>query len=429
MQSNIYNIYLITAKQAGNNIRRAVCVENGFPDISAVSVKFHGKDQLVELVDNIMRYSKADAVMRYEGSANKLLDVKSRDAILHKIAIGTTFVESILHSKDARNCQKQLIDYMMAEIYLKEAFQYDKEHHLSGKDSATERAKMILMNLYSLNFISNFIFDGNIPVLSSNMKEQLMDRAFDPMYACTTLEKITALADKKYIRDFTSRKDFFSADTATVQQEMHRRVMESRIDRVDPPVIKQRRHRVMNRHPRPSFGKDLYQNLFVKLPTQKRRRKFLNLQQRHADILECGRSALAYKKQYATIDYGTKHNYINSYYADDYRDDQGMDKSKYYFVRENQMYGYIWNTGSPVTYKNHMLYFPDGAVAEVAQDTEPYEVLHLINAVYAALFGFSAEDITDVKDWMFNSVRSAYTDEGNAYFRMQMIAAREQGRM
>lgn len=429
LRSNIRNIYLVTAKQAGNNVRRVICLENGFPEITAISVRYKGKDKLVDLVDHIMRYTRSDAVPRYEKQAMSMLTVASKSEIKHSVDVGSTFVESVLRSKDARNCQKQLVDYMMAEFYLREAFDYDKAHNTTGRNSAVEKAKLVLTQMYSLNFISNFIFDGEQPVLDANLKEQLLDRAFDPLYSCTTFDKMTELANKKYIRDFTSRKDFFSHTEAEVAQELHREAIESRIDHVDPPAIKERIGKVINRHPKPSFGKDLYRSLFVKPSTMKRRRKFINLQQRHADILECSKARLAYKKQYASIDYGTKHNYINNYYAEDYREGPNNSKERYYFARENQMYGFIWNTSAVVTYKGGRLYFPDGAVSIVEDGMEPYEMLHRINAIYAALLGFTADDIGDTKDWMFNSVRSAYTDEGNAFFRLKMIEAREQGRM
>jgi hypothetical protein len=115
-------------------------------------------------------------------------------------------------------------------------------------------------------------------------------------------------------------------------------------------------------------------------------------------------------------------------YADRIKQGQGIDTNRQFFNFEANMYRKLWNIDKPIVYRNGKLIFPDGAIAAVENGKLPFETLHKINAIYAALFGFGPDDISNPTDWLYNSIRAAYTDEGNAMYRMAMIEARLKGR-
>ena len=47
--------------------------------------------------------------------------------------------------------------------------------------------------------------------------------------------------------------------------------------------------------------------------------------------------------------------------------------------------------------------------------------------MYASLFGFTADDMQG--NWLYDSIRRAYTDEGVANYRLALINAREKGKV
>lgn len=428
MQEKMYNLYLVISKLAGNSVRRAICQENGMDDLKMISIKFKGKTPLVKLVNNIMGYTKSNAVETFRATSAPLFSVNSEVTIHHEIDKDKVFIESILKSKDARNCQKWLIDYLMAEKYFHEAYAYDKLNHNNSKVSAVEKAKAVIREVYSLNFLSGFFFDDACPKLDQQLKEQLCFRAFDPLYSCTTEEKTMELMQKKYLADFSSRKEAYVSDSTDTERYFRAENMRRSLSATEKPAVRAAEERALQNSANPASHVDLYRSAFIQLPTEKRKRKFINLKHYHSDIITCRKQDISFKKQYAEIEFKTKHDYIMDSYADRIKQGQGIDTNRQFFNFEANMYRKLWNIEKPIVYRNGKLIFPDGAIAAVENGKLPFETLHRINAIYAALFGFGPDDISNPTDWLYNSIRAAYTDEGNAMYRMAMIEARLKGR-
>lgn len=428
MQEKMYNLYLVISKLAGNSVRRAICQENGMDDLKLISIKFKGKTQLTKLVNDIMGYTKSNAIEKFKPTAAPLFTVNSSVTIRHAVDKDKVFVESILKSKDARNCQKHLIDYLMAEKYFNEAYDYDKLHHNNSKVSAVEKAKAVIREVYSLNFLSGFFFDEACPKLDQQLKEQLCLRAFDPLYSCTTEDKTIELMQKKYLAEFSSRKEAYVSDSTDTERYFKAENIRRQLSATDKPAVRAAEERAIQNSANPATHVDLYRAAFIQLPTEKRKRKFINLKHYHSDIITCRKQDISFKKQYAEIEFKTKHDYIMDSYADRIKQGQNIDTNRQFFNFEANMYRKLWNIEKPIVYKQGKLYFPDGAIAAVENGQMPFETLHRINAIYAALFGFGPDDISNPTDWLYNSIRAAYTDEGNAMYRLAMIDARLRGR-
>ena len=88
------------------------------------------------------------------------------------------------------------------------------------------------------------------------------------------------------------------------------------------------------------------------------------------------------------------------------------------------MYQYIWQTSGAVYSRDGSIYFPDGRAIAIPSAMSDYEFFHKINTVYAALFGFTSDDAVGGSNWLIDSIRSAYTDEGNALYRLAVIDER-----
>lgn len=428
MQEKMYNLYLVISKLAGNSVRRAICQENGMDDLKAVSIKFGGRNTIVQLVSDIMGYNKSNTVDKFKKTAEKLVTVKSNVVIRHQIDNAKVFVESIVKSKDSRNCQRYLVDYLMAERYFKEAYDYDVLHHVNAKKSSVEKAKAVIRDMYSLNFLSGFFFDGPCPKLDQHLKEQLCSRAFDPLYSCTTEEKTMELMQKKYLKEFSSRKEAYISDATDTERFFRAENMRRRLDATNKPAVRAAEEKAIQNSANPAMNVDLYRSMFIQLPTERRKRRFRNLKHMNSDILTCHKKELNYKQQYANIEYKTKHSFIQDCYTDKLGQAKGIDTNRQYFNFEANMYRKLWDIDKPIVYKQGKLYFPDGAIAAVEKGRPPFETLHKINAIYAALFGFGPDDISNPTDWLFNSIRAAYTDEGVALYRMAMVEARLKGR-
>lgn len=428
MQEKMYNLYLVISKLAGNSVRRAICQENGMGDLKAISVKFKGKNPLAKLVGDIMGYNKSNAVERFKSVAAPLFSVNSSVAIRHQVDKDRVFVESILKSKDARNCQKYLIDYLMAEKYFNEAYAYDKLNKSNTKIAAVEKAKAVIREVYSLNFLSGFFFDEAGPKLDQNLKEQLYMRAFDPLYSCTTEDKTMELMQKKYLAEFSSRKDAYTSDSTDTERYFRAENMKRRLSTANKPAVRVAEAKAVRNSANPASNVDLYRAAFIQLPTEKRKRAFINLKHYHSDVITCRKKDISFKRQYADIELKTKHNYIMDCYADRVKTGQGVGMNRQFFNFEANMYRKLWGIDKPIIYRQGQLLFPDGAIAPVDNGKMPFETLHKINAIYAALFGFGPDDISNPTDWLYNSIRAAYTDEGNAMYRLAMIDARLKGR-
>ena len=166
----------------------------------------------------------------------------------------------------------------------------------------------------------------------------------------------------------------------------------------------------------------LYQTSFANIPLQKRRRRFVNLKSKNRDVEICPENALGVKRQFSQIEATTKHTYIMNYFNDNMQ--LGSDRSSYYFEQEAWMYKYMWQTDGIIYAQSGNIYLPDGTAIAIPDSMTDYEFFHRINTVYAALFGFTPEDAVGGANWLIDSIRSAYTDEGNALYRLTVIDKR-----
>lgn len=435
MQEKVYNMCLAIAKLAGNNVRRSICAENGYTDTKNVAIKFKDKAALTETIDEIMRTNKADTTGIFSKKAAQQLIIKTRTKIIHEVDNGRIFTESVLKSKDSRNCQKMLIDYLIAERYFKEAFDYDKANPSKSRSTAMNKAKKIITDMFSINFVSNFYFPKNkAPFLDEGLRDQLYNRAFDPMYSFTNEDKLMAMMQKKYLKDLSSKKNYFSADESTMKKTFALDSFMSRLRRPKSEEVEKRTQEVAANAVRPMISVDLYQEVFQRMPQKKRKRRFINVKMRHKDIITCSKKELSSKRQFADIERMTKNNFIHDCYMDMVRNEyeevpSEKELSRYFFKKEAEMYRKLWDIEGSVSYKNGCIYFPDGSISVLVRNMEPHEMLHKINCIYAALFGFTGEDVSNPSNWFYNVIRSSYTDEGNALYRLSMIEAREVGRL
>lgn len=426
MTEKAYNLYLRMTRLACNNVKTEICKINGLQDESLVQIRIRHKDRLVSFVEQVIQ-NPTNAVALYSDKITPLLSVTVKTQLAHTLTASVVFIESIIKSRDARVCQKRLIDYAMAEMYMVEAYNYDMKHPYNQvADSAIEKAKEVIVKLYSINFLSNFSFDGGIPRFDDEMRESLQKQAFDPRYSFTTKEANEKLIHKKYVSEFGGRKDYFLMDAAERKQAF-------KIDSIKGVGKSSKSALDFLNKPDPSVDDttmltELYKGSFANLPLQNRRRKFVNLKVRNRDILLCPKRNLATKRQYANIESLTKRHYIYDFY-DDQMPVEAVDTADYYYRQELHMYQYMWNTAGIIHNKNGKLYFPDGTSMQIPKSMEAYEFLHKINTVYAALFGFSPDDMKGGKNWLYDSIRRAYTDEGTADYRLAMIDARLRGKI
>lgn len=422
MNDAVYNRCLRIAQLGVNNVKRDLCAMNKYARPDAIKIKLRSKDEVLANIDKIMRNSH-NALLIYKSKMQSLIIVETDLTNLNgRGQVGEMFVRSIVKSRDARVCQKQLVDVMAAEKYLQSAYYYDVRNPVKRlSDKAIEYAKNILFRTYSANFFNNFEFSGT-PRVTERARMNLEAVAFDEKYSFGSIDACKKMADKKYESDYASRNDFFvvkpvSFDSADYESDdAHRRTLAPQLDRqftVGSLMIS-----------------DLYKGTFAKLSKHKGVRKFVNLRAKNKDIEDCPYKNLVIKRQFATIDAMTMHRYIyDSYSANKPMNLTNSDQQVYYFKQELGMYRDIWdNQQLRVIFKNSQLHFDDGTVVTVDRNITPHECLHRVNAAYGALFGFGASDHKST-DWLFNSLRQSYTTEGVAEYRLAMIDARLRGKL
>jgi hypothetical protein len=158
------------------------------------------------------------------------------------------------------------------------------------------------------------------------------------------------------------------------------------------------------------------------MPLQKRRRRFVNLQSKNRDVELCPERNLSIKRQFSQIEATTKHTYIMNYFNDHIG--SAEDRRLYYFDQEAWMYKYIWQIEGNIYSQAGNIYLPDGKALSIPDSMTDYEFFHRVNTVYAALFGFTDSDVVGGNNWLIDSIRKAYTDEGNALYRLSIIDKR-----
>ena len=422
MTDAAYNRCLRIAQYAANNVKTILCSVNKYARADAIKIKLKSKDETVNTIDRIMR-NPHNAVVIYRGKMQDLIIVDSDlTSVSGRNQIGEIFVKSVVKSRDARVCQKQLVDILAAEKYLQAAYQYDLRNPVKRlSDKALEYAKNVLFRSYSANFFNNFEFNGT-PRITEKARMGLEAIAFDEKYSFGSMEACQKMADKKYADEYLSRNDYFLSGPIDFESSDYKSDDEYRRG------LKSQRDRQFTAES--LMISDLYKGTFAKLSNHNGVRKFVNLRARNRDIEDCPHRNLVIKRQFATIDAMTMHRYIYDSYSENKPLNASMtDVQVYFFKQELGMYRDIWgNSHLKVIYRNGELQFDDGTVVKVDRNITPHECLHRVNAAYGALFGFSAED-ERASDWLFNSLRQSYTTEGVAEYRLAMIDARLKGKL
>lgn len=408
MNDKAYNRCMRTARLACASVRRELgALNNVSPD--AIEVLVRGKETLASYIEKIMKDGQNVSTV-YRPRIQSLLHINSEVDLKGTIRASDFFVKSILMTRGARLRQKRFIDLTAAEMYLKQAYFYDKKNpYVQVVNSALEYAKNVVASVHGRAFLDSFDFNGE-PCVLANEISVLKEQAFDSLYALGNIDHSIITAEQKYNKDYASRNDYFVQDTGSAASHKIPSVRD-RVFTLDSLIIA-----------------DLYRGAFAHIAAKNKVRRFVNLRARNRDIEICPPKNLTVKRQFATIDAMTMHRYIYDHYADE-KDDNivGRDAQVYYFRREVMMYRSMWGESASVSYKNGKLYFNNGTVIDVPQGVSPHEGLHRVNAAYGALFGFTADDATE--DWLFNSVRQAYTTEGTAEYRLAMIDAKMKGKL
>ena len=430
MTDKVYSIYLRIAKLACNNIKYQIGRYNRISERTAladIKVKVRNKDALVMLSERISCVSQSRA-MHYVNDVESLLVVQSEYAFSG--SIGAVFIDSVIKSRQARLAQKEYMELQMCEIYLQEAHAYDKIHPYTKKEeSALETAKNVVLRKYGSDVINQMVL-VNKPQIRTGVKESLIAVAFNKYYAFADVTPVTnlKLAQKKYASEFGSRDDFFMSSKRSGPGYAQYNAIRQASNMLKDPLPAIDDHVV--RQPDTSIIPELYQGEFANISLKHRIRKFVNLKVKNRDILICPPKNLAVKRQYATIEAMTKHHYIMEYYNDNKPKNIKSDELPYYFYdRELELYKKMWGTKAEPYITNGIMQFPNGQRISVPASSEPYEFFHKVNCTYGALFGFTSDDIEGGKDWLNDSIRSAYTDEGMAEYRLAMIDARLKGKV
>lgn len=429
MNEKAYNMYLKMIKLGLLNVKSEITKLNMFHE-GELQVKIRGKDTLVKYVEGIVKDPK-NAVMNYKDKVDRLIVTRSNKPQIRTTSASTIFIESVIKCRAARVAQKNLIDYHLAERYLQEAWVFDSNNPGVRNDAtAVNKAKDVIVSIYSLNFLSNLVTDAGKPHIDQGFKETLEKKAFDKKYSFATQETTEHAVRKRYQTEFVPRLSLFK-----LKNEARTNAMKMDAIRTNTKQTSEKRsafHAVKESQVTSEtlMLTELYKGTFASLPFSAKRRKFVNLKLRSNDILVCPMKNLSIKRQYSDIESMTKRTYIYDFYRDQMPSDlDEMDAAQYYFRQENHMYQYMWGTKQSVRYQSGRLYFPDNTNIVVPQGYKPYEFFHKVNATYAALFGFTPHDMRGGRYWLYDTVRKAYTDEGTADYRLAMIEARLSGKI
>lgn len=412
MNDKVYNRCLRIARLACDNTRRELSTVSRIP-ADSIQVLVRGKETLASYVEKIMK-NGTNAVVIYRSRIQPILHIECEDPRLQNASkAGEMFVKSVLKSREARLCQKRIIDLTAAEIYFQQAALYDKHNpYVQTASSAMEYAKNVVSGKYSKEFLKSFDF-GETPKIKGNILTVLQDQAFDTKYAFGTMNNSVAVANQLYEKEYVSRRDYFISSKGVAVSTRTGQIpsVKDRVFTLESLIIA-----------------DLYKGAFAHIAAKNKIRRFTNLRAKNRDIEICPPRNLTVKRQFSTVDAMTMHRFIYNYYTDNKPDNVvGADVGIYYFKCEIDMYKCMWGETASVSYKGGRLYFTDGTVVDVPAGVAPHEGLHRVNAAYGALFGFTPDDMGG--DWLYNSVRQAYTSEGIAEYRLAMIDAKLKGRL
>lgn len=408
-----YNRYIKTAKLACDNVRAAICTANRLSDKSIVQVRVSDKQRLAECVADVMR-DPSNGKIRCETAIHDILRVSTTSPLPKSVKNwDKIFVDSVVRSRNARVCQKYLVDLLSAEMYFKDAYEYDKSRPY-GK--AVPAAKDVITQMYSRDFLKNFDFSAE-PCVSKAIRTSLEKQVFDVRYSVADSSTNELIVKKQYAKVFGSRQDFF------IVKPMTRVSAKAETRKNTMPAVKQTKADIDA-----MLINELYKTSSATILSQNKIRRFVNLQLRNKDIFVCPVRSLPAKRQYAVVDAMTKHEYIRSYYEDEFAKLPWRERSNkfdYYFEQELYMYRYMWGDDTlNIEIGSGFLSFSDGRRMSIPAGFMPYEFLHEINITYGAMFGFGPADVHGGKNWLYDSIRQAYTDEGMAEYRLALIDKR-----
>lgn len=406
------NLYIKMMRLACDNVKAELGRMNVVMQ-QDLDVKVKDIDALLVLIQKILMHP-ATAMQDYAGPADRCLVVRQladgSQSSPHRRTAGAIFTDSILRSRAARNAQSRLVGLFAAERFLHDAYSYDRRNPVTTGVTAVAQAKESLQKLLQPGAIVDFDFTSEGPVINSSVRHALENLAYDARFSFMDSDAVQRLALKKYDHDFIPEEKLFGSVHVPVQKGNTAGKM---------PAVKE-----TEVTPSAVGLNHLYKGVFASLPVSGRRRRLVNLKACNGDIFVVPRSALHTKRQFAKIEMMSKHSFILDYYNDQMPDGlDGAGMANYLFMQEDAMYRKIWGHQKSVHCTKGKLVFPDGTSLPVPNGMTPHEFLHKVNTVYAALFGFTREDAAGGSEWLYDSVRKAYTDEGQAGYRLELIAS------
>lgn len=421
MDKKMENVCLRVTKLACVRVAEHLAGINGLKDASEIKIRVKDRDALMQIVAAIIQKGHSE---QYQDRIEAVLSVKSAAKLKHDVNWVRIFLQNVDACRDARVCQKRILDLLAAEQYLLAAYEYDVKHRSS---KAMQLAKKVVIRLHSERFLEGFPLFGK-PKIDAGLKSSLSKRAFDTWYSYTSSESVIAMAKNRYLSVYRNRKDFFLTGAAPESQGLQNRTAARHAVQAKAviPVPEKEAEPVMDMR----LLEYLYGTGFADMPLKGKRRKFVNLAVRSKDVRDMPRRMLVTKKRFLTIESLTKHSYIYGFYEDHIKGVlTGEAVFQYYLQKEAEMYQVIRYMQDNINLDRNIFYFPDGVSLQIPAGQTAYDFLHKVNTIYAALFGFSQEDSRGGGMWLEDSVRSAYTDEGVADYRLGIVAARLSGQM
>lgn len=324
------------------------------------------------------------------------LPFDSNTSLLDSKEIGHEIVSAIKEIKRYRIAQKKYIDLMACNKYVEDCLDKDAEDDTDANSiAAMERIK----TFYSMGFLAGYFMteSGKLsPITKDGSVEELESVALNNVYS--------GWSYGKYIESLERRID-----------KEYEKLSEGKFVPAKPVVKKEQ---PAAKPSRPVIADPVVEFLVPK----RKHRKYFNLKERNKDILRCGRKELEWKRQYAKLEYLSKRDFIFGSFEAEYEATGQTDKERFYFRKEQEVYRLLFGADEGVAYKQQCLIFPEDVKVPV-NGKIPYEALHLFNTRYAALLGYTGDDYKK-NDFMTNAIRKSYTDEGNASYRTELIAAR-----
>ena len=423
MDGKAYNVYLKMVKFGCENVRAEICRINFFNG-DEVTVKVRGTESLVALAEKIAKHPQT-AVAVYSDEVDKRLVVRSTEPTVKMKSASGIFIESVISSQKARDASLKLVDLHASLKFLHDGYVYDvKFPPAAGVDGALEKAKAYISGTHSLSFLSMFDFLPTGPAINEVVAKELELTACNERFSHTTMADIERVAVNKYTELFASRTSLFSQTDNNVKNAVKLETVKKKMNTV-------KMHSKVTPITSKTISLDvLFSGTLSEIPLNGKKRILTNLKSRQNAVLIMPEYILPSKRQRAKIEYMSNHKYIMDYYADTIKKaGNTMSVAQHLFREENRMYKFMWGSVQSVHFERGRLIFPDGSNIIVPKGQAPHEFFHKVNAVYAALFGYTSADARSGDDWVYNSIRKAYTEEGMADYVLALIDARMSGKL